>query len=439
MSADLVISGGTVMTSQGAVRADVAVVAGRIHAVGDLTGTPSAQRFDATGLHVLPGIIDSQVHFREPGNTHKEDIGSGSSAAAMGGVTTFFEMPNTQPPTTTQEALQFKVARAKETSWVDFAFYVGACEENADSLHELEVLEGCAGVKIFLGSSTGNLLVDQPEVLARVLRSGRRRMACHSELESRLKERKPLTDSHDVSQHPVWRDEVCAFESTRALIAAARAARRNVHVLHVTTAEEIPLLREAQDIATFEVTPQHLVLEAPDCYQRLGTFAQMNPPIREGRHRAALLEAVRQGFCDVLGSDHAPHTREEKARQYPQSPSGMPGVQTLLPLMLNLVHQGAFSLQRLVELTALRPASVFKLPSKGRIESGRDADFAIVDLKQSHVISDAEQRTRVGWTPFSGMKVTGWPVATMLRGQWVMRDGQLIGAPGGKPVSFFAT
>jgi dihydroorotase len=434
VSFDLLVHGGTVVTPSGTARADVGIKDGRIEAVGDLAGQAAAEKVSARGLHVLPGVIDSQVHFREPGLTHKEDIGSGSASAALGGVTTFFEMPNTQPPTTTVEALAFKVRRAKETSWVDFAFYVGASSDNADQLGVLESLEGCAGVKVFLGSSTGNLLVDDPAVLARVLRSGSRRIACHSELESRLKERKALTDGASVHSHPVWRDEECAVQSTRALLEAARAAKRPVHVLHVTTAGEVPLLAAARDIATFEVTPQHLTLEAPDCYDRLGTLAQMNPPIRDGRHRAALWDAVQRGLVDVLGSDHAPHTREEKAKAYPASPSGMPGVQTLLPLMLDHVNAGRLSLERLVDLTAHGPARVFGLLAKGRLEAGRDADLVLVDLKREHVITAAEQRTRCGWTPFDGVTVRGFPIATLVRGTFVMREGVLQGKPGGRPV-----
>jgi dihydroorotase len=434
LSFDLLIHGGTVVTPAGTVRADVGVKDGRIEGIGDLGSAAAAERVSARGLHVLPGVIDSQVHFREPGLTHKEDIGSGSACAALGGVTTFFEMPNTQPNTTTAEALAWKVRRAKETSWVDFAFYVGACTENADGLSALEGLEGCAGVKVFLGSSTGTLLVDDPAVLARVLRSGTRRVACHSELESRLQERKVLATN--VHQHPVWRDEECAVASTRALLAAGLAAGRRVHVLHVTTAGELALLEAARDFATFEVTPQHLTLEAPDCYDRLGTLAQMNPPIRDARHRAALWDAVKRGLVDVLGSDHAPHTRDEKMKPYPQSPSGMPGVQTLLPLMLDHVARGRLTLERLVDLTAHGPSRIFGLATKGRLEVGLDADVTLVDLKRQHVITAAEQRTKCGWTPFDGMTVTGWPIATLVRGKFVMREGVLQGKPGGRPVLF---
>jgi dihydroorotase len=433
---DLLIHGGTCVTPSGVVRADVGVVAGRIADVGALTGRPAAQQLDATGLHVLPGVIDSQVHFREPGLTHKEDIGSGSACAALGGVTCFFEMPNTTPNTDNAERLAWKVARARETSWVDFAFYVGATRENADSLGTLEQLPGCAGVKVFLGSSTGTLLVADEPTLTRVLQSGRRRIACHSEDEARLQQRRPLAEGKTVHFHPEWRDEEVAVSSTRRLLRLAEEAGRKVHVLHVTTAGELPLLQQARGFATFEVNPQHLTMAAPECYDRLGTLAQMNPPIRDVRHQSALWEAVRSGLADVLGSDHAPHTREEKAKPYPSSPSGMPGVQTSLPVMLGHVAAGRLTLERLVDLTAHGPARVFGLARKGRLVPGCDADFALVDLKARRTITNAWSRSRVGWTPFDGHEVVGWPVATLVRGNVVMRDDELVGAPRGEPATF---
>lgn len=436
MSFDLLIRGGVVVGPHGRAEADVGIAQGRIAAVGALGNAPAQETLDARGLHLLPGVVDSQVHFREPGLTHKEDLGAGSAGAALGGVTCFFEMPNTDPNTTTAEALAWKVARARATSWVDFAFYVGATRDNAERLGELERLEGCAGVKCFLGSSTGTLLVDDPAVQERVLRGTRRRVACHSEDEARLKERKPLTQSGRVHDHPEWRDEECAVRSTRNLLALARKLSRQVHVLHVTSAGEVPLLAAAKDVASCEVTPQHLTLFAPDCYDRLGTRAQMNPPIRSRAHFEALWKGVAQGTFDVLGSDHAPHTLEEKARPYPQSPSGMPGVQTLLPVMLDHVAQGRLSLERLVQLTSAGPARVFGLATKGRLEVGADADLTLVDLKRAHVFTAREMANKSGWSPFEGMQVQGFPVATLVRGQVVMRDGQLLGKPGGQPAQF---
>lgn len=436
MRFDLVLKGGTCLTPSGRVATDVGVLDGRVAALGDLSGADAAEVFDAKGLHVLPGVTDPQCHFREPGLTHKEDLGSGSASAALGGVTTFFEMPNTQPNTDSAERLAWKVARAKETSWVDFAFFVGATNENADSLGQLEGLEGCAGIKMFCGSSTGTLLVDKPENQRRVMMSGRRRIACHSEDEARLQERKGLFAGQPVTMHPEWRDEDCAVISTRSLLQLSKETGRRLHVLHVTTAGEVPLLAAHKALVTFEVCPQHLTLAAPECYERLGTLAQMNPPIRDARHRDALWAAVRSGAVDVLGSDHAPHTLEEKQKPWPASPSGMPGVQTLVPLMLNHVHEGRLSLERFVDLTSAGPARVFGMRKKGRLALGFDADLTVVDLAARRTITNDWSKSRCGWTPFDGLSVTGWPIATVVRGRVVMRDGALQGSPAGRAVEF---
>lgn len=433
---DLLLKNGTCLTPAGRVSCDLGVRDGKVAQLGVAAGAAAKETLDCTGLHVLPGVIDTQVHFREPGLTHKEDLGSGSASAALGGVTAFFEMPNTNPSTDSAERLAWKVARAKETAWTDFAFYVGATAENAPLLGALERLEGCAGVKMFLGSSTGSLLVDEPVTVATVLSSGRRRVACHSEDEARLKERKPLTEGKTAHVHPEWRDEECAVRSTTRLLDLARRAGRQVHVLHVTSAGEVPLLAQAKAFASCEVSPQHLTLFAPDCYDRLGTFAQMNPPIRDRRHLDALWEGVRQGVFDVLGSDHAPHTKEEKAKPYPASPSGMPGVQTLVPVMLTHVAQGRLSLERFVDLTSAGAARIFGLTTKGRLAAGFDADFTLVDLGARRTISNDWSKSRCGWTPFDGFEATGWPVATVIRGAVVMRDGQLIGKPQGQPLRF---
>ncbi|MCI0430891.1 MAG: dihydroorotase [Rhodospirillales bacterium] len=436
---DLIIRGGIAATPNGIAAADVAIRAGRIAAIGAIDGA-AAEEIDAHGLHILPGVIDTQVHFREPGLEHKEDLATGTAAAALGGVTAVFEMPNTRPSTLTAEDLADKRQRAQGRVWCDIAFFVGAAAENAEQLGELERLPGCAGVKMFMGSSTGNLLVADEENIRRVLANGRRRMAVHSEDEARLRERHALVkDGADVVLHPVWRDVETAVMSTQRLLRLARAAGRRVHVLHVTTAEEIPLLAANKDIATVETTPQHLTLAAPECYQRLGTLAQMNPPIREARHREALWRAVDQGVIDCIGSDHAPHTREEKAKAYPESPSGMPGVQTLLPLLLDHMNAGRLTLERLIDLTSAGPARIYGIAGKGRIAVGYDADLTLVDLKARRTIRDSWIASRCGWTPFDGMAVTGWPVATLVRGRVVMRDDRLIGTPTGSFVRFLDT
>jgi dihydroorotase len=433
---DLLIRNGTLVTPSGRTQADVAVKDGVVAAIGALDPAQAKDVFDAKGLHVLPGVVDPQCHFREPGLTHKEDLGSGSASAALGGVTTFFEMPNTQPNTDSAEQLAWKVQRARETSWIDFAFFVGATNENADTLGSLETLEGCAGIKMFCGSSTGTLLVDKPENQRRVMKSGRRRIACHSEDEARLQQRKGLFAGQGVVMHPEWRDEDCAVLSTRSLLALAQETRRRLHILHVTTAGELPLLEANKELVTFEVCPQHLTLAAPECYERLGTLAQMNPPIRDARHQAALWAAIRSGIVDVLGSDHAPHTLEEKQKPWPASPSGMPGVQTLVPLMLDHVNAGRLTLERFVDLTSAGPARVFGMRKKGRLVPGYDADFTLVDLAAKRTITNDWSKSKCGWTPFDGLQVTGWPMATVSRGRFVMRDGGLVGSPGGQPVKF---
>jgi len=433
---DLLIRGGTLVTHAGVLLADVGIRDGRIAGVGRISPAAAGEVFDALGLHVLPGVMDPQVHFREPGGEHKEDLASGTAAAALGGVTAVFEMPNTSPPTTSAAALEDKLARARGRAWVDHAFYVGATEENVDRLPVLERLPGCAGVKVFMGSSTGNLLVATDAGVEAVLRSVGRRAAFHCEDEERLRERMDLRVPGDPSSHPVWRDVECALRATRRLLAIARRLGKRVHVLHVTTREEMALLADHKDIATVEVPPQHLTLAAPECYERLGAYAQMNPPIRDAEHREGLWKALREGVVDVLGSDHAPHTREEKEAGYPRTPSGMPGVQTLLPVMLDHVHRGRLSLEHLVDLTSAGVARVFGVARKGRLAVGYDADLTLVDLDASRVIEDSWIASKAGWTPFAGMQVTGWPVATIVRGRIVMRDDELLGSPEGRPVRF---
>ncbi|ARJ67284.1 dihydroorotase [Magnetospirillum sp. ME-1] len=434
---DLILRNGMVVTPSGTLRTNIAVSDGRIRAIGDLLGASAADDVDLRGLTVLPGVIDTQVHFREPGLEHKEDLESGTRAAAQGGVVAIFEMPNTKPSTTTADAIRDKLERARGRAWVDHAFFIGAASDNIENLAEWERIPGCAGIKIFMGSSTGNLLVADDETLARVLAQGFRRVAVHCEDEGRLIERKHVAEegAHPRVHHQ-WRDVETALMASKRLIALAEKAGRRVHVLHVTTAEEMEFLAGHKDIATVETTPQHLTLAAPECYERLGTYAQMNPPIRGARHRDALWAAIADGVVDVLGSDHAPHTREEKDKPYPQSPSGMTGVQTLVPLMLDHVNHGRLSLERLVDLTSGGPARIYNITGKGRIAVGYDADFTVVDMKAERTITNDWIESRCGWTPFDGQKVTGWPIATIVRGQTVMRDGQLLGSAAGEPVRF---
>ncbi|HWY60913.1 MAG TPA: dihydroorotase [Rhizomicrobium sp.] len=438
-SFDLLIQGGTVATVNGIVPADIGVIGGRIAAIGSLSTAKAAEIFKARGLTILPGAIDSQVHFREPGNEHKEDLETGSRAAVLGGVTAVFEMPNTAPPTTTRQAIDDKLARAANRMHCDYAFYVGATPANIADLAALERLPGVCGVKAFLGSSTGTLLLNRPEDIFAALKSGTRRVAVHSEDEDRLVARKSLAERGRPVTHPIWRDVETARASTERVLALAKKAGRRLHVLHVTTGDEIPLLAAAKDFATAETTPQHLTLSAPECYERLGAYAQMNPPIRDESHRQALWSAVRDGVIDVIGSDHAPHTKAEKDKTYPDTPSGMPGVQTLVTLLLDHVNKGNMSLERFVDLTAHGPQRIFGMAGKGRIARGWDADFTVVDMNHSRIIENSWIASRCGWTPFDGMKTKGWAVATILRGQIVMRDFGLVSASRGQPLRFVET
>ncbi|HVM82880.1 MAG TPA: dihydroorotase [Candidatus Binatia bacterium] len=439
-SFDLTVLGGTVWTVNGPEPTDLGIRNGRVAAFGDLARAKAAATFDAKGLTVLPGAIDTQVHFREPGLTHKEDLESGTAGAALGGVTAVFEMPNTNPNTLDGKDIADKLARAKGRAWVDHAFFVGASEENVETLAVTEQVPGCAGVKIFMGSSTGSLLVAEDDSLEKVLASGRRRVAIHAEDEARLRERLALVKgSGDPAMHPVWRDEETALRATKRIIAIARRHGRRIHVLHVSTGDEMPVLAANKDIATVEVLTHHLTFAAPECYERLGTFAQMNPPVRDAKHREALWQAVRDGVVDCIGSDHAPHTKEEKAKPYPQSPSGMPGVQTLLPIMLDHMNAGRLTLQRLVDLTSAGPARIYGIAGKGRIALGYDADLSIVDLQARREITNDWIRTKCGWTPYAGMTVTGWPKATVIRGRIVMREDELLDRPAGQPVRFVET
>jgi dihydroorotase len=433
---DLLLRGGTVVNHDGRGERDIGVQGGRIAAVGDLAGAAAAEVIDAKGLHILPGVIDTQVHFREPGLEHKEDLETGSRAAVVGGVTAVFEMPNTKPLTVSAETLADKVVRARHRMFCDFAFYVGGTRENIDDIPALERLEASAGIKVFMGSSTGDLLVDDEPSLDRIVARIARRAAFHAEDEARLKERASLRRPGEPASHPVWRDEEAALIATQRLIRFAEKHRKRVHVLHVSTAEEMVFLAEHKDWASVEATPHHLTLVAPDCYERLGARAQMNPPVRDARHRAALWAALASGVVDVLGSDHAPHTREEKAHPYPESHSGMTGVQTLVPVMLDHVNAGRLTLERFVDLTSHGPQRLFGIRGKGRIAVGWDADLTVVDLKRRETITDAWIESRCAWTPYDGVTVQGWPVGTFVRGRRVMWEGEIWGPALGEPVRF---
>ncbi len=438
---DLILRGGIVVNHDGEGARDIGVRDGKIAEIGVSASTDAREVIDCTGLHILPGVIDSQVHFREPGPVHKEDLETGSRAAVLGGVTAVFEMPNTHPLTVTKEAIEDKLARARGDGdhggmFCDHAFYAGATHGNPEQLAALEMLPGVAGVKIFMGASTGDLLVEDDEGVRAVLAHGRRRVAIHSEDEYLLREGKALAREGDWTSHPEVRSVEAAVRCTERLLRLARETKRRIHVLHISTADEIPILAAHKDIATAEATPQHLTLAAPECYERLKGLAQMNPPIRDAHHRDGIWRGVAQGVIDVIGSDHAPHTLEEKANPYPASPSGMPGVQTFVPVMLDHVANGRLSLARFVDLACHGPNRVFGIAGKGRIAAGYDADFTIVDLKAKRTITHDWSASKSGWTPFDGMTVAGWPIGTIIRGRRVMWADEIIGDAKGAPVRF---
>lgn len=433
---DLIIKNGTLVNHAGIGGGDIGIIGGKIAAIGDLLAQSAAQIIDAKGLHILPGIIDSQVHFREPGLEWKEDLETGANAAVLGGVTSVFEMPNTNPTTSTIDDLQEKVRRATGRMSCDFAFYAGATGENTGQLAELEREIGCAGIKVFMGASTGKLLVKDDVSVGQILQNINRRAAFHCEDEYILEQRRELARFDDPTSHHEVRNEEAALNCTKRLIRLAREHKKRVHVLHISTASEMHFLKDHKDLATIEVLPNHLSFTAPDIYEKIGTLGQQNPPIREQHHQDALWAAIANGLVDVIGSDHAPHTLAEKAKPYPTSPSGTPGVQTMLPVMLTHVANGRLSLLRLVDLLCHGPQRIFGLVNKGRMALGFDADFTIVDIKQKRIIQNDWIASKSQWTPFHGFEATGWPTHTIVRGNIVMANGEIIGRGLGKPLEF---
>ncbi len=433
---DVFIKNGDVVIGQSIEKLNIGIKDQKITLLTTNTNYEAEEVIDAKNLTIMPGVIDSQVHFREPGSEYKEDMNTGTQGAALGGVTSIFEMPNTYPPTATVELLNNKFELAKDRMWVNYAFFGGATGGNISSLPDLEKVPGCVGIKIFMGSSTGNLLVADDETLLKVLKSRKNRVAVHAEDEPRLIERKSVIKNNDVNYHPIWRDEETCLKATKRVIKAANASKLPVHILHITTEEEIEYIKNNKEYISVEVTPQHLTLHAPDCYNELGTFAQMNPPIREKRHLDGLWRGINEGVVDVIGSDHAPHTKEEKLKPYPESPSGMPGVQTLLPIMLNHVNNGKMSIFKLCELISTNPAKLYKALNKGEIKLNYDADLTIVDLNKKVKITDEMMANKSGWTPYNNKNVKGWPVMTIVNGKVIMKDGKLIDTPNGKPVLF---
>ena len=433
---DLIIKNGTCFIDGKLSKKDIGITNGKISHIEDSISTSAKDNFDADKLTVLPGCLDTQVHFREPGSIDTEDLHSGSRAAIVGGITGVFEMPNTNPPTSTKKEFQKKLDLAKNRMYSNYAFYFGATADNANELADLKNLEGCCGIKLFAGSSTGNLLVADEKDIETVFKNSSKVVAVHSEDEEILNKNKKLIKDGDVHSHPIWRSEECAVSSTRRIVRIAERYNKKAHVLHITTKQEIDFLSQHKGNITFEITPQHLTIYAPDCYDKLGTYAQMNPPIRDKSHYDRLWYAVKNNYNDTIGSDHAPHLKVNKDKKYPNSPSGMPGVQTLMPVMLNHVNNGKLSLNQLITLVCENPVKIFGIKNKGYIKKDFDADFTIVDMNKTIEIKNEKIESKCKWSPFNGEKFLGTPVATIINGEIKMKNGEILGDPTGKPMLF---
>ncbi len=413
---------------------DLACDGGTIARIDARLDTRARESIDANGQLLLPGVIDPQVHFREPGAPHKEDIGSGSRAAVSGGVTSFLEMPNTHPPTTDQTMLDDKLARAAQKSVANYGFFIGA---TATNLEELNTVSPTCGIKIFMGASTGDLLVDDPDDLERIFANGDRLIAVHAESEKRIQERRTLfAERHDPAVHSEIRDNQCALAATELALALSTRYRRRLHILHMSTHEELELLRvHKPPWVTAEVIPNHLFLNVDD-YATQGTRVQMNPPLRQLEDNTALWQGLCDGIIDFIATDHAPHTLAEKQRPYPQSPSGMPGVETSLSLLLTQMVAGRCTLAQIQQWLCLGPARAYGIPNKGKILEGWDADLTLVDVNEKRTVRDEDRVTRVRWSPYRGWELTGWPTYTIVAGQVAFDRGRIRDGVHGRPLKF---
>ncbi|MEM7677513.1 MAG: dihydroorotase, partial [Myxococcota bacterium] len=421
----LTVRGGVLALPTGRVQADLQIVDGRIAAIGQVPDA-GGEVIDASGLLVMPGVVDPQVHFRDPGLTHKEDLKTGSEACAAGGITSFLEMPNTKPSTTTHEAMAAKKARAAEASVVNYNFFIGATADNIDVLNDVK---NVCGIKIFMGASTGDLLVSDPDDLERIFANGTRLIAVHAEDEARLKARKAeFAHRTDPAAHYEIRDVTAAVNASVLALGLSEKYDRRLHILHMSTGDEVTLLRErgkGGGRVTTETLPQYLLLNGPEIYEAIGTRAQMNPPIRTKEHQEALWRGLHDGTIECIATDHAPHTREEKSQPFGKAPSGMPGVETSLAVMLDAAHRGLCSVEQVVKWMCSEPARIYGMQGKGRLEVGQDGDLAFVDLQRTEAVGARGYFSKVGWSPFEGRKVTGWPVITVVGGRVVFRDNQI--------------
>jgi len=414
------IRNASVVLPEGTLQTSVLIDGAKIAAIDPAIQTQAETVVDAAGLHLIPGVIDDQVHFREPGLTHKEDLRHAGRACAKGGVTTFLDMPNTAPNTTTQARLDEKLALAAQRSLVNYGFYIGATPDNLD---DLQRAQRTPGIKIFIGSSTGDLLVDDQDALERIFGETTLPICAHCEDEAIIRANgQRYAGTQDVADHSRIRDPEAAVVCTRRALDLAARHQHRFHVLHVSTGAETQLVADHGGLITAEVCPHHLFFSVDD-YPRLGTLVQMNPSLKTKQDCAQLWQALLDGRLQVVATDHAPHTLQEKQRPYPQSPSGVPAVENSLALMLNQVNQGRCSIEQVVHWMCDAPARVWDIVGKGRIAVGYDADLVLVDLTKSAVIRNEEQQTQCRWSPWHGETLQGWPVRTWVLGHEVFRDG----------------
>jgi dihydroorotase len=414
------IRGADVVFSDRVAAVNILIEDGSIIDCDAAADTQADEIIDAAGLHLIPGVIDDQVHFRDPGLTHKEDLHTGSRACAKGGITTFLEMPNTKPPTITLDALDEKLAVAADKCMVNFGFYIGATPDNVEVLKSAR---RTPGIKIFIGSSTGNLLVDQQAALERIFGETDLPICAHCEDESTVHANaERLGGGSKVSDHSLIRDHKAALIATQRAVDLADRHNHRFHVLHVSTAEEVEFLRTSSNLITAEACPHHLLFNVND-YDRLGSLVQMNPSIKNPEDNSALWAGLLDGTIQVIATDHAPHTLEEKAQPYPQSPSGLPAVENSLALILNEVNQGRCSLQQVVSWMCEAPAKVWSINKKGRIATGYDADLVLIDMNREQQVLNEDQVTKSGWTPWHGVTLKGWPVRTLVGGRTVYNNG----------------
>ncbi|MEZ2227291.1 dihydroorotase [Microcoleus sp.] len=415
---------------------DVQICDGKIVGVAAEIVASGDREIDASGLTLLPGVIDPQVHFREPGLEHKEDLFTASCACAKGGVTSFLEMPNTRPLTTTQAALDDKLRRAAEKCLVNYGFFIGATSE---ILPDLLSANPTSGIKVFMGSMHGDLLMDDAAVLEAIFAKGDRLIAVHAEDQARINQRRQeFAGISDVAIHSQIQDNQAALLATELAVKLSKKYQRRLHILHLSTGEEAEFLRqEKPSWVTAEVTPQHLLLNS-SAYETIGSLAQMNPPLRSPRDNEILWQALLDGVIDFIATDHAPHTLAEKAQTYPNTPSGMPGVETSLPLMLTEARKGRCTVAQVANWMSTAVAKAYKIPNKGKIAPGFDADLVLVDLEKYRPVVGKEMASKCGWSSFEGWNLTGWPVVTVVGGKVVFENGKLDTNVRGKALTFDA-